>query len=1661
MIDLTIVNFYGIGRIVANDDFNASLVISTSDAVRNVRELDTTAKDLDKTLAHLHTTMQNTQGSMDKVAATLKDFRTTQRQVAADQKINNDNLIKQAKLEREGIVNKGKLNDETRKQAQHEAKLSGIRARGGRDSVSALGNELRKNEESATRQANGTALTTARVATENERRTASEIRTATALVQRAGAEDRAALSALRLANAQERSRNASLALNDSLSNSRYLLYDVGQTYAVLSAALLAVPVATTAVATAYEKDFAQVARTNMGMTDQQLPALRNELKALGREIPLSFGEFSKIASIAGQIGIAENEIGQFTETVAKFGAASNVTIEEASTAFGRLNNAFNADGKIEGFYNKVGSAIAKVGVESAASETEIIAVTNQISAAGSQSGFTAEQIVGLSGALASVRIRPELARGAFQRIMLQLSRSADQGAESFNTFGKYTGLAADESLALFKSDPSAFFHKYIGGIKATVANGASLSSVLDDVGAKNVFDKQFILGLANGYDVYTKSLSDAKGAFNEGTFLDESTKGVFETLAATLTKIATSFSNLADTLGKGSLAPLVMMGETILGVVNAFDRLITQQPAIGAVVNTLLMLGTVTGVFLAFKSAQAFVLAGLVGLQQVMGKASIAGALTLRGNVSELAKTMLMAKGASAQYATALLANKNAMQQLGIAANTTKAAIATGAAGSIGVLTAQTTNATSRMGAFGNGLKTVGTGLLGLVGGPIGALVGALGILGLSFITIQEEAAQAGDSIARALNESAGAGINAAAKALTDRKVQIGDGAVVFGNLNKNARELAKEIGLPFDVLVNAATKGKDAVKTLQPELDKLAQSKGFDNFDDWYNSMDPGVGKAVFLKNAVKDIGDAADKSGQDLDATANATEKLGGAAANAAPSVDGINTELEDTESAADKATQAIQKAVDAIFGLVNAEAATQDSLQRLGESLFDTSSFNPVDEGGRENLGNFQDVLRNAALQQQQLINSGQQTAEQAAANYGAFIDGLMQQLVAKGVDPAQVQAMADQAKGIFGTTFASGTQPTVTPTVDGSAAQAGAATTASGVQSTLDSADTTIGIDVSTDNAVYNLNSFQAFADAVTARQYEAGVEANTESAVDNTFNLYDYISGIVGLPYTARVNADTSAGIANLQNLANFAQSVLTAIQWGINSIGGSLSASKNASAEIGSVNTNKRMTSGPMPMASAPKVAAPAAPSQIPSVPTPNFPALNNGYDKAAKAAQKAGDAGKKAGEDMANGIDDATEAANDYASRLKTGLQSAFDKQYGMASATDAYYKALNDITKKREEELGQIDDLIEKQKELNNSRDEDLIKGRQAGTEKAISLKYGETDRAADYAQQEKEALDSAAAKQKDIDANNKTIISLKAGIDNFTGYSEAAIENREALRNLESKMLDMVAAYAATGATTEQVRAYAQKLTAQFQTDAGQVWKNRVEIINLTGDMGRYIGVINNVPYYKETKVGANTAGALGNIAGVQNALNSIPNYTEKRIQVRGGLVFDNNHTSDGQPIYRVIDSDGQYRGVKLFNKGGLVPGFAGGGLIPGKSPSNPNVDNLMADVDGKGMVKVRSGEFIVQQPAVDYWGLDFFKTLNNMKMPAFNAGGSIGGGRSSGQAGAGAVLVELTADNLRAIAQLANTPTNLFVGVEKLASTVNEGNKILASKGVKIG
>lgn len=1653
------------------DNFNASLVINTAASEAGIRRLDSAAKDLDKTLQLLHKSLKNGQGDLDRVSSSMTTLTRANAALIRSEQDRAKATVLAAKADGITIVNQGKRAKTARELAIADAKVAKIRQATVTAGQSGEATTARRDAVSRSQIAATEALAQARVTTEVVRTTTAQANLAAATTRAGSASEQAAARTARLEGASRSAQSGTLALNDSLSNSRYLLYDVGQTYTVLALALQAIPLATAAVAIAYERDFAQVIRTNDTLqesTGKVFAALRDDLKALATEIPLSFSEFANIATIGGQLGIQGGNIEAFTETVARFGAASNVSLDQASTAFGRLQNSYDPLRKDGDFFNKIGSAIAYVGVKSAATETEIIAVNNQISAAGAQFGFAADEIVGLSGALASVRIRPELARGAFQRIMLGLSRSADEGAESFDKFGKYTGLAAEESVRLFKSNPSEFFYKYVGGIKAAIKETGSVSSVLDDIGAKNVFDKQFILGLSQGYEVFGQALNNSSKAFEEGSFLKESTQGVFETMDAKLKRIANSFKNISDSIAKGSVGGgLSTIADTVLGVANAADRLLQAAPGIAIFINVLLGLGSAVGILLAFKAAQAFTLAGLVGFQQVLGKGTLAAGLTAKGILQQVAVTMLMAKGVSQAHAQALVVQAGAFRTMGMSASTAAAQVAAANATAGAGVTRSLGAPIAAMTRFGGAITGAGRAALGLVGGPIGALLIGLGAIAIGFVQAEEKANAAGDSIARAMSNGARAGKQAIADALTDRTVDswitdVGSGG--FGNHGKNARKIAEDVGIAFEDIVNSISKGEDATKDFTSVLDGVAAKKGFKDFADLqaksFTNLDNNKGELQFLLRIVEELGAKSAESKEDIDAVKSAVDGTGEASASATPDVEGLADGLEGAGDSADTAAQKLDKFLGAVFGIVDAAGGTQAALQNLGEGLASSTNFGPGTEGGRENVNNFREALKAAATEQQVLIDTTNKSTQQAAADYIAFVEGLVSEMASRGVDPAKVAALADQAKTYFGNALVAGPQPVVEVGVKPESAQAAALETVNLVQNWFNSNPLpALSVDADGTNAVGKVKALHSAIAEITGLPYEVVVDALTDPAHENAREVEDLLIAITTGTYVAPVDVDVSNAVANIQSFVAFARTELAKVQTAANGgVGygdGDGSMSPEQKAQYGAINAPRTYARTSTPSrVRVPQVKLSPSGGQ-------DFNSLANGYDKVASEASKAGDAGKKAGEDMADGISDATRAANDYANRLKTGLQSAFDMQYGVQKATDDYHTALNSINKKREDELKSIEDLITAQKELNDARNTELINARKAGNEKNISLKYGEGDRAADYAAQEQEALNSAAAKQKEIEANKKQSAAISEGIGKLDGFSQAAIDNRTALRDLEAKTIDMVVAYANTGASVDQVRAYAAQLNSQFKLDVTQMGYNQSAVGLLQGSLERYIGVVNSVPLVKPTSVEADTAAA----TGAFNALDSLADAaTEPRKMT---VVLD---TSEASRQLRSIEAQIKGSGTgddptmtafrpgtfkPVLNAGGIVPGFARGGHIGGTPPSNKKVDNLRANVQGGGQIGVRSGEFITQEPAVKFWGLDFMNAINNMKMPMFNGGGSIGGGAGGG--GNGSMVVALDADTLAFLASLQQD-IKLYADSKELASAVNRGNRQLVAEGM---
>jgi TP901 family phage tail tape measure protein len=441
-----------------------------------------------------------------------------------------------------------------------------------------------------------------------------------------------------------------------LSTTRYALYDVAQTATVAGAVLLGLSAVTVGVAAAWERDFAQVVRTT-GVTGDAIGNLKEDLVDLAQTMPTSFGDLAQVATLGGQLGVAEQDIASFTETVIKFSTVTDLTVDAAATAFGRLD-ALLPD--VKGNYDALGSSIAKVGVESVATESQIVAVATQISSMGVFAGLTADQVVGLSGALASVGAAPELSRGTLTRLFTEMSQAVSEGGDQLEGFAKVAGVSSDEFAASFGTEKfGPIFQSFVEGLDDTTRNGGNAVAMLDELGIKSVRDVPLLLRLAGAGSLLGDSFEDAADGFQSASELNRQYGIISETTAARIKILANNFLAFVEALGSSSLGPISNIVDALSGFLGLL-RDITATPIGGFLSGVAIAFGAVLGVLGLAAGAMALFGASTLGVQQgLAGIVAIAPAATARilgaGNAAALAAGGMTASATAARLLGAAL----------------------------------------------------------------------------------------------------------------------------------------------------------------------------------------------------------------------------------------------------------------------------------------------------------------------------------------------------------------------------------------------------------------------------------------------------------------------------------------------------------------------------------------------------------------------------------------------------------------------------------------------------------------------------------------------------------------------------------------------------------------------------------------------------------------------------------------------------------------------------------------------------------------------------------------------------------------------------------------------------------------------------------------------
>lgn len=402
-------------------------------------------------------------------------------------------------------------------------------------------------------------------------------------------------------------KRASTAIKGTTSNAisqRYALYDVARTWAAVSTAILGAAAISAKIAIDYQRDFASVQRTT-GVTGDAIGQLKTQLIDLSTVIPTSFKDIAGIASLGGQLGIASGGIEDFTSVVARLTATTNLSSEAAGTALGRFQALL---GTPSSEFENLGSSILKVGVNSVATETQIVSIATQIAPMGKFAGLAADQVIGLSGALASVGAPAERSRGAVTRLFSLMSQAVSEGGEKLQQFATTSGVSAAQFAQAWGTENFAgILQQFLAGLNASDDMEASLRQL----GITSVRDKPLLMALAGAGDVVQQAFADAASGYSDASELGSQFAIIAETISTKLTNLGNTLKGIIATVGEGGFSPLTAMLDVVQRLASSF-LVLSRNPI---------------GKFFLGAAAGAAIFVGVIALMK--GTAALAGASLL------------------------------------------------------------------------------------------------------------------------------------------------------------------------------------------------------------------------------------------------------------------------------------------------------------------------------------------------------------------------------------------------------------------------------------------------------------------------------------------------------------------------------------------------------------------------------------------------------------------------------------------------------------------------------------------------------------------------------------------------------------------------------------------------------------------------------------------------------------------------------------------------------------------------------------------------------------------------------------------------------------------------------------------------------------------------
>lgn len=401
-------------------------------------------------------------------------------------------------------------------------------------------------------------------------------------------------------------------------------------------ALTAVGVLGVREAAKFEQSFAQVRRT-VEATENQFALMAGQFRQLAKEIPVDVNMINKTAAVVGALGIPTKDIVEFTKVMTDMGATTNMTAEQAAKSMGRIANIMGNAGDE---FGRMGSAVLKLGVSTAATESEITSMGMRIAGAGKVMGMTTPQVLGLAAALSSVGVRAEVGGTMMAQVMEIMARAAEEGGDALLGLSQIAGVSMAQFSKTIKTDATGAIVQFFEGLKAIDKEGGNVFRALDNVGIEGRRVAVHLLQAAGASEKLAGWIDIGTQAWEENSARTKATTEIYSTF---ISQLKLTWNNLKDifiTIGNELIPVLRVFNEMLMSVITNTDgmgnsfKAITESVAPALIAIFGLIGDVIYGWQIAIKAGEIAFLGFFLAISKFgqMTVAVIAGAAELFAN---------------------------------------------------------------------------------------------------------------------------------------------------------------------------------------------------------------------------------------------------------------------------------------------------------------------------------------------------------------------------------------------------------------------------------------------------------------------------------------------------------------------------------------------------------------------------------------------------------------------------------------------------------------------------------------------------------------------------------------------------------------------------------------------------------------------------------------------------------------------------------------------------------------------------------------------------------------------------------------------------------------------------------------------------------------------